>query len=153
MKYFFLLFGFAGFLASCGRSSGTGNDNSSETGLKDQAVALAEAYAKDQQKKVVISPDLVFTGLVDEDEYQDAIVSASTFQGPFSDLQLILVQQDGKLILSKVIEADMNILSLKNRIIIAEIPTRPRSSPLYDCNSCKELADYQFRDGALVRIK
>jgi hypothetical protein len=79
MRYFFLLVGIAGFLASCSRSPGTGNVNSPEAGLKDQAVALAEAYAKDQQNKIVISPDLVFTGLIDEDELQDAIVSVSTF--------------------------------------------------------------------------
>jgi hypothetical protein len=154
MRHFFLLVGFAGFLASCSRSSGNGKvNNSPEANFKSQAIALAETYAKDQQIKVVIDPELVFTGLIDEDEQQDAIVSVSTFEGPFSDLQLILVQQDGKLIFSKAVEADMNILSLKDRVIIAEIPTRPRSSPLYDCHSCKELADYQFRDGGLVRIK
>jgi len=154
MRHFFLLFIFAGFLASCSQSSGTDHvNNSPEANIKNQAIALAESYAKDQQKKVVINPDLVFTGLIDEDEHQDAIVSASTIQGPFSDLQLILIQKDGKLMLSRAIEADMNILSLKNRVITAEVPTRPRSSPLYDCLSCKELADYQLSGGELVRIK
>jgi hypothetical protein len=55
--------------------------------------------------------------------------------------------------LSRVIESDMKILGIKNRIITAEILTKSRNSPLRDCDACKEVVKFQFRMGDLIRME
>jgi hypothetical protein len=85
----------------------------------------------------------------------DAIISISGFKGQFQEMpeNMILIKTDGKFILNRVIESDMKILGIKDRIITAEILTRSRNSPLRDCQVCKEVVKYQFKTGDLIRIE
>ena len=53
----------------------------------------------------------------------------------------------------RVIESDMTIISIKDRVITAEVRTKSRNSPLRDCNACKEVVKYRFRTGDLVKVE
>lgn len=105
--------------------------------------------------KYVIDPAVVAVGLIDDDAIEDAIVTISPSKGQYLEPpeNLILINTDGKLMLSRVIESDMKILGIKNRVITAEILTKSRNSPLRDCDACKEVVKFQFRMGDLIRME
>jgi hypothetical protein len=109
----------------------------------------------DNQTRYVIDPAKIVFGLIDDDNKEDAILTINSFKGQFEEIpeHLIFVNSDGKLMLSRVIESDMKILGIKDRTITAEVYTHALNSPLHDCASCKEVVNYQFRQGDLVRIE
>jgi hypothetical protein len=47
----------------------------------------------------------------------------------------------------------MKILSIKDRVITAEIYTKSRNSPLANCSLCKEVVKYRFKSGELVKTE
>ncbi|MCX6321019.1 MAG: hypothetical protein NTX93_04330 [Bacteroidia bacterium] len=109
----------------------------------------------DNQVKYVIDPARIFAGLIDEDSNDDAMVSIDYYHGQYLNMteHLILIKTNGKFMLNRVIESDMKIMGIKDRVITAEISTRSRNSPLRDCSVCKEIVKYQFRRGDLIRIE
>jgi hypothetical protein len=164
----------AGLITACARDKGMDTYRAaSEKKIKKRALAIAEKYAMSQvpaakktfrnnmtligdpQKSFVIDTARVYTGLVDEDSTPDAIVSLATYTNQYPDYtrHLIITGKGRKLKLASVVESDLNILRLQDRIITAEVPTRPRSSPLYNCHSCQKLVDFQFRAGVLDTVK
>lgn len=154
--------------------SGCKSDSNSVEDLKKQCNVIASDYAinrlkngtkkeseegfvifTDNQKTFILNPAKVFTGLINEDKYQDAIVSLDTY---FNERQtttehLILINNGKNLILNRVVESDMKILGIKDSLIIAEISTHTRNSPLFDCASCQEVVKYRFREGALIKTE
>jgi len=142
--------------------------------IRKEAVAIAEDYSRNQLKdakitanvngfitvgdslrKYIFDPARIFTGFIDADSLEDAIVTLTSFNGQEISLieHLILLNTNGKLILIKSIEADMRILQLKDRILTVEVHTKPRTSPLYNCAACKAIINYKFKDGDLVKIE
>jgi len=121
--------------------------------VQDSAVnlLLSQAY----QVKYLIDPSKIKYGLIDEDSSIDAIVYISAITG--QDIEapelLILINSDGKFILSRVIESSMRIIGIKDRIITAEVFTRSINSPLRDCHVCKEVVNYRFKSGDLIRVE
>jgi len=107
----------------------------------------------DSLKRYIIDPSKIFTGYIDDDQTTDAIVTIISFKGDYLDLieHLIILNTNGKLMLIRAIESDMTILKLENRVITAELPTHPRTSPLFYCSSCREIVNYEFKDGDLIR--
>jgi hypothetical protein len=55
--------------------------------------------------------------------------------------------------LASAFESDMRIISLKDRIITADVPEHSRSTPLFDCPSCWEVVKFQYRLGELVKAQ
>ncbi len=160
-------------LVSC-LNDGTDNSERSLTKIKEKVISITSDYVKntlentkksvslngtitigDSLKRYIIDPGKVFTGLIDDDLTIDAVVTVFSFKGEYLDLieHLIILNTNGKLMLIRSIESDMTILKLENRVITAELPTRPRSSPLFHCDSCREIVNYEFNDGNLIRIK
>lgn len=109
----------------------------------------------DNQTRYIIDPARIVIGLIDADSKEDAILTINCFKGQYEEVpeHLIFINSDGKLMLSRVIETDMKILGIKDRIITAEVYTHSLNSPLHDCDSCKEVVKYQFRQGDLVRTE
>lgn len=111
---------------------------------------LSGAY----QIKYVIDPAKIEYGLIDDDSETDAIVYIADING--QDLEspehLILIQTDGKFLLNRVIESNMKVLGINNRIISAEVSTRSLNSPLRDCHVCKEVVKFKFKSGDLIRV-
>jgi hypothetical protein len=146
----------------------------SDKKIKKQVTAVAEKYImsqltkpektvsenglitiSDEQKKYIIEPSKIFTGLIDDDQKTDAIVSVSTFQGQYQTVseQLIILSSEDGFKLARVLESDMRIISLKDMIITADVPEHSRNTPLFNCPSCWEVVKYQFKMGEFVKVE
>lgn len=104
--------------------------------------------------KYIIDPSKIFTGLIDDDENEDAIITLYFLIGQSNPVQeiIILLKTDGKFMLNRVLESEMKIMGIKNREITAEISTRSPDSPLRDCAACKEIVKYKYSVGDLIRL-
>jgi hypothetical protein len=175
MKQYCLLILLTGSILGCSQNSGTDQtDKTSEKKIRRQVTEVAEKYImsqlkepertvsedglitiSDKQKKYIIEPSKIFTGLIDDDLKKDAIVSVSTFQGQYQTVseQLIILRDEDSFKLASVIESDMRIISLKDRIITADVPEHSRNTPLFNCPSCWEVVKYQYRMGELVKVE
>jgi hypothetical protein len=107
------------------------------------------------QSKYVIDPLRIMIGLIDDDQNEDAIITIYNVNGQKLETpeHLIIIKTEGKYILNRVIESNMKVLGVKDRIITAEVSTRSPNTPLRDCSECKEVVKYQFRAGDLIRIE
>jgi hypothetical protein len=147
---------------------------STEQKIKDRLLAVAEDYVsgqlKNPEKKVLkdstimigdtmkryfIQPSQVYAGLINEDETIDGVVSVTSLEksGKMLNEHLIIINTGGKYLMVRSVESEMRILSVKNRVITADVPTHPVNNPLHDCPVCREVIKYQFRNGELVKIK
>ncbi len=174
MKNIWLLsLGFLLIISCNNHSKKERTDNISDKKIRKEAFALAKTYVLNQLKdpkentingtlaisdstrRYSINPSKIYIGLIDSDEKKDAIVTLVSFRGQDLDRieHLIILRTGKKFMLIKVFESDMKILQLKDRVITAEIPTRPRTSPLYNCASCQAIVKYQYKDGDLVKIE
>jgi hypothetical protein len=113
-------------------------------------ILVPDAY----KVKYIIDPSKIVTGLIDDDENEDAIVYVSSITG--QDMEnpenLILIKTEGKYMLNRVIESNMKVLGISNRIITAEVSSRSPNTPLRNCHVCKEVVKYKFKSGDLIRI-
>jgi hypothetical protein len=109
----------------------------------------------DNQTRYIIDPAKIVFGYIDSDAKEDAIMTLNSFKGQFEELpeHLILINTEGKFMLNRVIESNMKILEIKNRIITAEVSSRSLNSPLRDCSSCKEVVKYRFIQGDLIKAE
>jgi DNA integrity scanning protein DisA with diadenylate cyclase activity len=159
----------------CSQNSGTDRiDNTSEKKIKKQVTAVAEKYIMSQltdakrtatkdgtitfsndQKKYVFEPSKIFNGLIDDDQKEDALVTLSTYDEQFQTVseQLVILKVDDEFTLAGAIESDMRIISLKDRIITADVPEHSRNNPLFNCQSCWEVVKFQYRMGEFVKIE
>jgi hypothetical protein len=175
MRIYYLFIILSIFMLTCSRNSGTDRlDNTSDKKIRKQVVAVVEKYIMNQlaeakktiakngiitfedgQKKYVIEPLKIFTGLIDDDLETDAIVSLTTFQGQYQTIseQLIILKTENDFMLVRTIDSDMRIISLKDRIITADVPEHSRNTPLFNCQSCWEVVNFQYRQGELVRTE
>ncbi|MBG0857863.1 MAG: hypothetical protein IQL11_00060 [Bacteroidales bacterium] len=175
MKIFFLLSVVSILYTACIRNSGKNRSESiSDNKIKNEIIAVAENYLANQltegkktisaegiitlddnQKRYVIEPSKIYTGLIDDDTTEDAIISISTFRGKYQTVSehLILLKPDDDFMLVTTIESDMRIISVKDRIITADVPEHSRNTPLFDCPSCWEVVKYRFTNGELVRME
>lgn len=135
-------------------------NESKETVAADGVVTVADNQVNFvtksvSQLKYVIDPVNIKTGLINDDSDEDAIVTIFGMNG--QDLQtlehLIIIKSDGKFMLSRVIESNMKVLGIKNRVITAEVSSRSLNNPLRDCHECKEVVKYKFKSGDLVRVE
>jgi hypothetical protein len=107
------------------------------------------------QSKYIIDPLRIMIGLIDDDPNEDAIITIYSVNGQKLETpeHLIIIKTEGKYMLNRVIESNMKVLGVKDRIITAEVSTRSPNTPLRDCSECKEVVKYKFRAGDLIRIE
>ncbi|HBC78114.1 MAG TPA: hypothetical protein DCZ51_05765 [Bacteroidales bacterium] len=124
--------------------------DSKKTVLKDGTIVFST-----ELKKYMIDPAKIFTGLIDDDQNIDAIVTLPTYDKQFQTVseQLVILKADNEFKLAASFESDMRIISLKDRIITADVPEHSRSTPLFDCPSCWEVVKFQYRMGELVKAQ
>ena len=173
MKPYYMLVMITGLVLGCSQNSRTDRtDNTSEKKIKKQVTAVAEKYIMSQltdakrtaikdgtvtfsndQKKYVFEPSKIFTGLIDDDQKEDALVTLSTYDKQFQTVseQLVILKVDDEFTLAGAIESDMRIISLKDRIITADVPEHSRNNPLFNCQSCWEVVKFQYRMGEFVK--
>ena len=171
MKMIGILIPLLTLIFSCQDSGPKKTETDSES-LKKEVISIAEGYVKEQlkdaktiinstglitienyQKKFIIDPRDILAGFIDDDQETDAIITLTSYmdQNYYMTEHLILLQTEGKLMLIRSFEKDMKILRLKDRIITAEIHTKPRTSPLYSCASCKAIIYYRYSNGDLIK--
>jgi hypothetical protein len=175
MKKSFLVLFLMPLLLSCGHiDKKNENGNPVTPKVKKEILALASDYVngkfKEPKKTVendgiitigenktnyIIDPAKINVGLIDDDNTNDAIISVDYYNGQNLVLteHLILINTEGKLTLNRVIESDMKILGIKDRVITAEIYTRSRNGPLANCSLCKEVVKYRFKTGDLIKTE
>jgi hypothetical protein len=170
-----------GLLACRGEGKKPESNKGTEINLKAEALEMAVTFAMGkfaEPKKVIdksgtitvsdskpslilepvsyiIEPSAVYTGLIDDDQYNDAIVSVASYKGQYliPSEHLIVTGTADKPILNRVIESDMRVLGIKDKTITVEIRTHKPGSPLYNCDACKEVIKYHFLQGELVRAE
>jgi hypothetical protein len=174
MKKWFLISLIIPVIISCGQNTNNPVDKTTEAlQFKNEVINFAANYAmekfktplktvatdgtitiEENQNSYMINPSKVYLGLIDYDNIEDAIVSIDYYHGQFIVLSehLFLINSENKLTLNRSIESDMKILGIKDRVITAEVYTRSRNGPLANCNVCKEVVKYQFRQGELIKI-
>ena len=151
-----------------------GCSQNSEKKIRKQVTAVAEKYIMSQLndakktalkdgtiiysnelKKYVIDQSKIFTGLIDDDQDIDAIITLSTYDKQFQTVseQLVILKVDDEFKLAASLESDMRIISLKDRIITADVPEHSRSTPLFDCPSCWEVVKFRYMMGELVKAQ
>jgi hypothetical protein len=108
----------------------------------------------DDQKKYFIDPAKILIGLIDDDQKEDAIATIVSYGGQYPVTEhLLIINTNGKLTMLRSVESDMRILGLNERTITADVPTHPRSSPLYYCPECREIVRFRFNKGDLEKIQ
>jgi hypothetical protein len=174
MRSAFFFFLILCFLTSCNNSNKNLSDDPSEKNIKNHAISVAEIYAKDQLKeakktvsedglivlsnsdtKCLIDPSKIVTGEIDEDTKKDAIVPLYVFrdQKLFLTEHLILINKDGKFVIAKVLDSEMKIMSITDRVIFIETSKVSSDSPTFGCEICKEIVRYQFRADSLIKLE
>jgi hypothetical protein len=176
MKPYFLIIALLlPLLQGCSQNSGTVPANkSSEKKIRKQVTAVAEKYIMSQLndakktvlkdgtivfsnelKKYAIEPAKIFTGLIDDDENTDALITLSTYDKQIQTVseQLVILKVDKEFRLASSFESDMRIISLENRIITADVPEHSRNTPLFNCPSCWEVVKYKYSMGELVKAQ
>jgi len=103
--------------------------------------------------KYKITPANITLGMINDDPVQDAIITITSSKGDFelTPEHLIIVSSDGKLMLNRVMEEEMTVLGIKDQVITAEVRSHSRNTPLRDCDACKEVVNFAFKSGELVR--
>jgi len=114
---------------------------------KDSLIIIGDNF-----QKYIINPRNIYTGDLNNDKKTDAILTLDRFQGQFQvpSEQLFLLNIDGKLVMTGIIEFDMKVISFENGIITAQVPTHPRSSPLFSCGECQDTVRYRYMNGKMV---
>ena len=116
--------------------------------LNDSTVMLG-----DSTRRYFIQPSQVHAGLIDDDDRMDGIVSVTSMSrtGGVMNEHLIILDTGGKLMMVRSVESDMKILSIRDRIITADLPTHPANNPLHNCPVCIVAVRYRFRNGDLEK--
>jgi len=174
MRYFVLLFLFSILFVHCNRKPTANEPDASEASLKHEALNLVKDHVNrqmnnaqsssdargiltisDQQKKVMIDPGMVFTGLIDEDEVPDAIASylVDYPDGATIDEHLVLLNRNGCLEPDTSLIMNIQIIRLEKRKIIADFHTKSRNNPLYNCHTCTNRVTYRYSGKTLVEIE
>ena len=175
MKPYYMFVIITGLVLGCSQNSGTDRtENTSEKKIKKQVTAVAEKYIMSQltdakrtaindgtiifsndRKRYVVEPSRIFTGLIDDDQKEDALITLSTYDQQFQTVseQLVILKVEDEFTLAGAIESDMRIISLKDRIITADVPEHSRNNPLFNCQSCWEVVKFQYRMGEFVKIE
>jgi hypothetical protein len=174
MRYFISLFLLCQLFIFCTQKPVANKPETSEPELKNEVINMVKNYANEQlvsaktsvdvrgiitmsdnQKKMVINPHMIFTGMIDQDNEPDAIASIMIFMkdGAIVDEHLIFLNKNSCLEFVTAINRNIQIIRLSDRKIVADLHTKPRSNPLYNCHSCTERVTYQYGDGDLVLVK
>jgi hypothetical protein len=170
-----ILFGFIiSFWVSCNQNTNRKQPESKEAIIEKEAIKLAKEYAakqlkspsetmdafgviiiKDEDKRFRIDPTKIFIGQINDDNVDDALITLTSNYRQDLGLseQLVMLGTNSALALEQVFELDMKVVKLKDRIITGELHTKPRTSPLYNCGHCIEIANYKYQNGELVRLK
>ena len=142
--------------------------------LKKEATQIAISYAKsilinpttsipdskgvfslsDSTKRIEFDPNSVHSGLIDDDQNADAIISLIFYHSnqTVTDHHLIMINKNGDLQKVADLELNIRVIVINNGKITAELHTKPRTSIYYNCIKCKKIVDYKFSNDSLIAL-
>jgi len=102
--------------------------------------------------RYVINPESIYNADIDESPGKEILVTIDSLHDPYlvPAWHLVLKQESKVMKTLWVIRSDMQVLSINNGIISAEIPIYSPSSPLYYCSECRDTVEYQIINGELA---
>jgi hypothetical protein len=108
----------------------------------------------DTSRRYFIQPSQIFAGLINEDDKTDGIVTVTSMvkTGGVTVEHLIILNVNDKYLMIRSVESEMKILSVKDRVITAQVATHPPTNPLHNCPVCVEVVRYRFVNGDLEKI-
>jgi hypothetical protein len=172
--------GLAGLASLVACQGGSGNENSADLILRNKAIELSIEFAAKKfsnaslstkpdgitiisesgslimttKTEYLVDPGKIFTGDLDCDGENDVIVTLTVNRDgfPYSFEHLIFTSDDVNLTFNTASESNMTVFGIRDCLITAEVHSHPPTSPLYDCESCKEVVRFRYDKGDLVRI-
>lgn len=136
--------------------------NLSSSYVRQNLLQVEQSILKDGSIKIckdkisyIIKPDQIVIGQINGDHTEDAALSINLYWGNFWDKteNLIFLNTNGQLHLTKVVDEHMKIIRIKDGIIFAEVPRFPGDSPTADCHICRDTLKYIFLDDKLIQVK
>ncbi len=97
----------------------------------------------------------IVTGLIDEDEREDAIVPFYTLSGKsiMGYYHMILLASADTFVVSGTVSDIFSVHEIKDRKILAEVSTVSPDSPGFGCDECREVVRYILKNGNLEKEK
>jgi len=142
------------------------------TKLRDEVIATVEKFASDQiefprrsvDRDGVISiynngivyridPKQAIFGDIDGNPPDDAIVTVTVSRMPVIGINehIILINDGNEFVVSAILDSGIKVLSIDKGIISMETSVVSPDSPMYGCESCREVVHYRYTDGQLVK--
>jgi len=100
-----------------------------------------------------IDPSETLLGDIDGDSLEDAVVPMRVSRMPVIDIpeHIVLINQGGDFAVAGIIKSALKVLKVEDGIIYVETSVVSPDSPMYGCESCREVVQYRYIDGNLVR--
>jgi len=175
MKKYFLLIILGSIIVSCAQENTTSRSENRAGGkIREEVIGFVENYLKEKLNDPSVSVDefnmihisdsvsgyminqsKITIGKIDEDKINDAIVPVYVLRGQsvMEYDHLVVLNSAGKYKVVKTMNDVFNIHGIKNRKIIAEVSTVAPDSPGFGCAECKEVVNYEYRGGDLVKVE
>ena len=101
-----------------------------------------------------IDPSETLFGNIDGDSLVDAIVTLSVSRMPMIDMpeHIVLLNKGDDFAVAGILESALKVLKIEDGIIYVETSVVSPDSPMYGCESCRDVVQYRYSDGRLVRI-
>ena len=101
----------------------------------------------------LIDPSETLLGDIDGDSLEDAVVPMRVSRMPVIDIpeHSVLINQGDDFAVAGIIEFALKVLKIEDGIIYVETSVVSPDSPMYGCESCREVVQYRYIDGNLVR--
>lgn len=100
-----------------------------------------------------INQEKIITGLIDEDQSEDAIVPFYAMRGRsiMGYYHMILMASADTFVVAKTVSDIFSVHEIRNRKIIAEVSTVSPDSPGFGCDECREVVRYRWENGNLEK--
>ncbi len=100
-----------------------------------------------------INQEKIITGLIDEDQSEDAIVPFYAMRGKsiMGYYHMILLASADTFAVAKTVSDIFSVHDIKNRKIVAEVSTVSPDSPGFGCDECREVVRYRWNNGNLEK--
>lgn len=100
-----------------------------------------------------IDPSGTLFGDIDGDAFEDAVVTVRVSRMPVIDIpeHIVLINQGDDFAVAGIIEFALKVLKVEDGIIYVETSVVSPDSPMYGCESCREVVQYRYSDGRLVK--
>lgn len=112
-------------------------------------------YISDLRSGYRFSPSKIIAGDFDGNKGADAVVPFMIFRGEslMGIEHLILINTGDQYRAVKTMNNILNIIEIRGGRIIAEVSTVSPDSPGFGCEQCREVVEYRYSGGDIIRAE